>query len=314
MKKFLFILIDVFILPLTLFSALYFLVLRKYLIGFFSSRAKLNLSLLRNVGVFPIRKHYYEPWFGKIGRREVKLAGVDFNLNFQISLLKQFAYSQELVHLSNTFKDIRTYNFNEGPFRSGDAEILYSIIRHFKPKRIVEVGGGHSSKIIQHALSANQLEQSTTTEHICIEPFEAPYLKLLKLTLIRKLVTDVDPKFFEELNENDILFIDSSHVIRPNGDVLYQILEIFPLLKPGVIIHVHDIFSPNDYLQSWHNDGVNFWNEQYLLEAFLTCNDKFEIICAVNFLKHECFSELKTVAPMLEESREPGSMWIRVKK
>jgi hypothetical protein len=314
MKKTLLFVADVFLLPLTFLSAVYMLFLRKYLIGFFISRAKYNLKLLRKVGVFPLRDHYYEPWFGSIKKRSLKLTGIDFNITGQLDLLDKLIYSSELLIKVNNSSDLLTYSFDEGPFRSGDAEVLYSIVRHFKPKRVVEIGGGHSSKIIQHALVINNDEQSFVADHTCIEPFEAPYLKNLDLTLIKKVVTDVESNVFEELNENDILFIDSSHIIRPDGDVLYQILEIMPLLRPGVIIHVHDIFTPNDYLDAWHNDGVNFWNEQYLLEAFLSCNEKFEIICAVNFLKHNYLSDLRKVALMIDEFREPGSMWIRVKK
>jgi len=124
----------------------------------------------------------------------------------------------------------------------------------------------------------------------------------------------MDKQLFLELGENDILFIDSSHVIRPQGDVLCEYLEILPTLRSGVLVHIHDIFTPRDYLDQWLIDEVKLWNEQYLLEAFLSCNFEFEIIAALNFLKHRHPAELAAKFPMLGENIahcEPGSFWIR---
>jgi hypothetical protein len=314
MKKTILLIIDLALIPFTLIGAVYFLLIRKFLIGFFNSKAKYNLRVLRFIGIFPIRNHYYEPYFLKSAeRRSLKLTGIELNEDIQLELLKKLNFGKELVEISENSNDILTYSFSIGPFLSGDAEILYSVIRHFKPLRVVEVGGGHSSKIIQHALKQNNLNTPITSKHTCIEPFEAPYLKSLNITLIRKIVTEVDVSFFSDLKANDILFIDSSHILRPDGDVLYLFLEVIPNLNPGVLIHIHDIFTPNDYLTSWRNDGVNFWNEQYLLEAFLTCNEKFEVFCAVNYLKNKHYDKLKEIAPMLSLERQPGSMWLKVK-
>lgn len=99
-------------------------------------------------------------------------------------------------------------------------------------------------------------------------------------------IEQMDNQLLLELEKDDILFIDSSHVIRPQGDVLCEYLEILPILKPGVMVHIHDIFTPRDYLDHWLIDEVKLWNEQYLLEAFLSCNSQFEIIAALNFLSY----------------------------
>jgi len=313
-KKYFLFILDLVLTPLTIIASIYFFLLRKFVIGFFHSKAKINLRILRFIGVFPIRDHYYEPYFGRSEKvRALNLTGINLNEEFQLDLLKKLNFGNELVEISKNSQDIKTYSFTEGPFLSGDAEILYSIIRYYKPSSIVEVGGGHSSKIIQHAIERNNISTPISSKHICIEPFEAPYLKLLDLDLIRKIVTEVDVSFFSDLKANDILFIDSSHIIRQGGDVLYLFLEVIPKLNPGVLIHIHDIFTPNDYLLSWRNDGVNFWNEQYLFEAFLTCNNKFEIIYAVNYLKNNHYNKLKDAAPMLDKERQPGSMWLKVK-
>jgi hypothetical protein len=100
-------------------------------------------------------------------------------------------------------------------------------------------------------------------------------------------------------------------VIRPQGDVLFQFLEILPLLNPSVIVHIHDIFSPRDYPADWIVNKVILWNEQYLLESFLTCNRQWKIIGAVNYLKHLDYERLKSCCPFLTPQREPGSFYVQ---
>lgn len=129
----------------------------------------------------------------------------------------------------------------------------------------------------------------------CIEPFENDWLTKLNVEVKRQKVEDIEVSFFQSLTENDFLFIDSTHMIRPQGDVLFEYLTLLPTINKGVVVHVHDIFTPRDYMEEWLKEGVNFWNEQYLLEAFLTYNSEFEILCAVNYLKHNHFKELSKV-------------------
>ena len=138
-----------------------------------------------------------------------------------------------------------------------------------------------------------------------------PWLEKTGVTVLRERVESVSKNLFSELGENDILFIDSSHIIRPQGDVLYEYLELLPILKPGVIVHVHDIFSPRDYLKQWLVDEVKLWNEQYLLEAFLSGNREWKIIGALNYLHHTYYDELKRTCPFLNREREPGSFYIQ---
>jgi hypothetical protein len=128
---------------------------------------------------------------------------------------------------------------------------------------------------------------------------------------MRQKAEHVNKAVFAELEKDDILFIDSSHIIRPQGDVLFEVLEILPSLNPGVIVHFHDIFSPRDYLKEWVMDEVKFWNEQYLLEAFLTCNRDWKILGALNYLHHNHFEALRAKCPFLARDREPGSFYIQ---
>lgn len=167
------------------------------------------------------------------------------------------------------------------------------------------------------AIEANKTNDvSYNCKHICIEPYEHNWLEELGIEIVRKKVEDLDTSYFSQLTENDILFIDSSHIIRPQGDVLYEYLELLPILNKGVIIHIHDIFMPKDYLDKWIKEDIRFWNEQYLLEAFLSHNKDFRIIGATNFLMHNYYEEFSEKCPVLLQQKkygidiEPASFWM----
>lgn len=272
---------------------------------------------LMRVGVFPIADHYYEPQFDyrvvqQPFSNDRRLPGIDWNEAAQLRRLDAFRYAGELAGLSRKKADEHTFHLANGTFESGDAEYWYQTIRALKPKRIIEVGSGHSTRIAKLAIDRNRNDDAAyACEHICIEPYEHPWLERAGVTLVRKKIEDIGVEFFAALQENDILFIDSSHVIRPQGDVLFEYLELLPTLRNGVIVHVHDIFSPKNYLQGWLEKDVRFWNEQYLLEAFLSNNTSWKVIGALNYLRHHHFERLQAVAPFLTHDREPGSFYIQ---
>jgi hypothetical protein len=269
-----------------------------------------------NVGVFPIRNHYYEPLFdARALTRPLDqardLIGIDWNLKEQLSLLASFHYNDELRGITDSATDPGTFHFKNDSFESGDAEYWYNLIRTRKPARIFEIGSGNSTLMARRAIQMNQRENPAyTCKHVCIEPYEMPWLEKSGVTVVRKRVEDIDKTLFSELGRGDILFIDSSHVIRPQGDVLFEYLELLPSLKQGVVVHVHDIFSPRDYLKQWVIDEVKLWNEQYLLEAFLTSNKDWKILGALNYLHHDYYEQLKAKCPYLTPTREPGSFYI----
>ena len=163
----------------------------------------------------------------------------------------------------------------------------------------------------QKAVKMNLLETGKPCRHICIEPYEMPWLEQAGVTVIRLCVEDCDKAIFSELEENDLLFIDSSHVARPEGDVLYEYLELLPTLNKGVIVHIHDIFSPRDYAEDWLTEEIRMWDEQYILEAFLSCNSQWKVIAAVNMLHNDYYEELKAVCPFLERTHRPASFYIQ---
>lgn len=274
-------------------------------------------NVLIRVGIFPIRDHYYEPQFNysKLDKplsQDRFLPGIQWNTDEQLATLAKFVYACELANIPDERPTPLAFYFNNGAFAPGDAEYWYQLVRAIKPARIIEIGSGNSTLMALRAIQKNtERDRSYNCQFICVEPYEMPWLEETGVSVLRKKVEDVDLSIFHALEESDILFIDSSHIIRPQGDVLYEILELLPTLRKGVIVHFHDIFSPKNYLRSWVQDEVIFWNEQYLLEAFLSNNTSWKIIGALNYLHHQFYERLSSVAPYLTPPCEPGSFYIQ---
>ena len=285
-----------------------------------SAKLPITSARLKSIGIFPILNHYYEPFFSyKLLKKQLdskrNLPGIDLNDVGQILFLSKLTYADELLDLKLSCKSFDSKNFyiNNGSFESGDAEYLYQFIRRTKPQKVVEIGSGNSTKIARMALMRNKVETRRDYKHICIEPYEQPWLdKLSDIEIVRSRVEDLDIDWSSFLESGDLLFIDSSHIIRPQGDVLKEYLEIMPLLQVGVNVHIHDIFTPRDYLKYWLVDEIRFWNEQYLLEALLSNSDRYRIVGALNYLKNDYYDELKKVCPYLTIDREPGSFYIEI--
>lgn len=284
----------------------------------YRKRGPENLRLTKNafnkIGVFPIINHYYEPKFNFTEKDKKKyqnreLLSLKLDPHKQVGYLENLKYENELIDLD--FKNgSKNFNFyiNNGSFEEGDAEIYYQLIRHIKPKKIIEVGSGHSTLIAMEALKKN----SNSAKIRCIEPFENKWLEKLGVEVLREPLENLSINWQNELERNDIFFLDSSHIIRPDGDVLKFYLEILPNLKSGVIIHIHDIFTPKNYLPNWTFDKMRLWNEQYLLEGILINSDKYEILLSVNYLKNNYYEKLLKKSPYLEKEKEPGSIYLRV--
>lgn len=265
--------------------------------------------------------HYYEPTFHPRGLRkkldaERALPGLDLNETLQLQTIASMTFSDELrqIPMESTRDD--EFGYNNIAFASGDAELLYDFVRLLKPRRILEVGSGRSTLIATLARKANLRDDPAyRCDHVCIEPFEAPWLESTGVTVLRQKVENVDIGLVRELEANDILFVDSTHVIRPQGDVLHEIFEMYPAVKSGVYIHVHDIFTPRDYPEEWICKERRLWDEQYILEAFLSFNREFEVVAALNWLHHNHSDKLANACPILAQQpdREPGSFWFRRK-
>ena len=306
--------IDIVISLLIIPSSIVMLIFRK--IG--GHKLFLSKSILKKIGIFPLTSNYYEPSFNfdnlkKNLSEKRNLPGINFNIENQIKNLKQLDYKKELENL-NLKNNSPNFNFNidNNFFEAGDAEIYYQMIRYHKPKKIIEIGSGQSSLIAMEAINNNKQIDNFITELTCIEPFENKWLEKNDIRVIRKKVEEIDTDIFTDLNKGDILFIDSSHVIKPQGDIVKIFLEILPKLKSGVIIHIHDIFSPRDYLENWLKIENRFFNEQYLLEGMLDNSSRYKIMLSLNLLKYDFYKELKNVCPYLNDRSEPSSFYMTI--
>ncbi|MES2381274.1 MAG: class I SAM-dependent methyltransferase [Bacteroidota bacterium] len=302
--------------PVTFMASLWLKFVKK------AGTGKMGNRIFMQLGILPILDHYYQPMINpekhltKSLRDDRKLTGIDFNAEEQLNLLAQFNYNEELLTFPVNKQNNIAFYYNNSSYGSGDAEYLYNMIRHFKPNNLIEIGSGNSTLMVNNAIHANKLENTQyNCNHICIEPYEQPWLEKTSVNVIREKVETLDVSFFQQLEAGDILFIDSSHIIRPQGDVLFEYLELLPTLKSGVLIHVHDIFTPKDYLDDWIYKNHFLWNEQYLLEAFMTYNSEFKIIGALNYLSHNYRKEFADKCPVFaqQQGREPGAFWLRKK-
>jgi predicted O-methyltransferase YrrM len=273
-------------------------------------------ALLR-AGVMPIRNHYYEPLFDPAAlSRDLDanraLPGIDWNLDEQLEILDRMRYGDELRALEGASFGPRRFTYGNNYFSAGEVEFWYSWVRRFKPKRIYEIGSGYSTMVALAAIRRNREEDPDyACRHIAFEPFENAWLAECDVELRRQKAEDVDPDLFGELASGDVLFIDSSHVIRPQGDVVFELLEVLPRLAPGVVVHIHDIFSPRDYPRHWVFDLNLLWNEQYMLEAFLSMNMSYRIVGALNLLSRKHYDRLSAACPLLTPAHTPTSFYIR---
>ena len=307
--------IDLLLSPFTLLAALWLRLVRR--IGV--HRMKISRAVFRSVGVFPIHDHYYEPLFQPRhltrSLREVRaLPGLDLDLPGQLARLERLRFEEEIAAFTRRGAAAdNAFSFDNASFGPGDSEILYAMIRHVRPRRVFEIGSGHSTRVVAAALRRNRADDPTRPcEHVCIDPYEMPWLESLGVQVVRERVERLGHDRFAALERDDVLFIDSSHVIRPQGDVVFEYLELLPRLASGVLVHVHDITTPRDVPDDWIHERVRFWNEQYLLEAFLCMNRGFRVLAALNHLKHEHFEALAAACPVLRDEpwHEPGSFWM----
>ena len=200
------------------------------------------------------------------------------------------------------------FYLNNGWFESVDAEVLYSMIRRFKPARIVEVGSGFSTRVMRRAILDGGLQTRLTS----IDPIPRVDITSFADEQIRTPVENLGAsRLVELLQSNDILFIDSSHLITTGGDVTFLCLEVIPELQPGVFVHFHDIFLPFEYPQPWVVDFRWGWNEQYLVQAFLYNNSEFEIVWPAFYMWTQYKGEVLKTIPCDPLRTSPSSFWLR---
>ena len=204
------------------------------------------------------------------------------------------------------------YHFDNSGFGYQDGSTLYAMLRHLKPRRYVEVGSGNSSACLLDTLDL----MGAATDVTFIEPYPALLDSLLKpsdrsrVRIIAKPVQLAPDDIFDQLEAGDILFIDSTHVARTGSDVCHELFNVLPYLKPGVVIHFHDIFHPFEYPHAWIYDDNRSWNELYILRAFLMDNPGYEIIFFCDYFVKRHRADIEAVWP--RALRGTGaSLWLR---
>ncbi len=280
-------------------------------------------------GLHVIPTHYYSPvpkvsalraavW----GRRE-SVPGIDLRIPAALALVQSIAAefgAEYNLFPRETLADRRRFTLANSGFGPGDAEIYYAMLRRFMPTRVFEIGCGNSTLVASLALQKNrEAHPDRVFEYICIEPHLPDYLRPPPEGVTKVIETGVQAvplALFDQLEAGDFLFIDSTHVASIGSDVIYEYLEILPRLKPGVIIHIHDIFLPREYPERWAREQRFFWNEQYLLQAFLLHNEAYEIILPSHALYALRRDEMTGAFPSLAAERGytragPSSFWMR---
>lgn len=304
--------------------------MRDVLAGLLAGLATLILRIARRLGVpherferhgwLPIPVHYYHPYPRSADLVDrgywesvSTLRGVALDVPRCLEVLRGIgaAFGTECQWPERS-QDPRVYHWSNGNFGYASAAVAHAMVRHLKPRRVIEVGSGYSTHILSAALRRNG-EQGRLT---IIEPHPGEMLDVDLPHLERRLhqrVETVDPALFGELQENDVLFIDSSHVLRYGGDVAFLYLDVLPSLARGVAVHIHDIHLPEPYPRVYFEQARYVWNEQFLLHAFLCHNADFEVLLPCFMLHRANDDVFRAAFPHYDPARHrPGSsFWMR---
>jgi predicted O-methyltransferase YrrM len=274
------------------------------------ARFEVGREIFLKRGVLPVPLHYYQPVFDpatvpdSVWTRRHDLPGIEYRERAQLELLRELgAHGDETEWPAE--RQGPGYYTGSGSFGASSAYLLHAFVRHFKPGRVIEVGAGHSTQIFRGALDMNGGGTLTTIDPYPQEQVDAPPAD----ELIAEFVEKVPVERFSGLGAGDMLFIDSSHVIRTGGDVQYLYLDVLPRLQPGVLVHVHDIQLPYEYPRSY--PPRYFWTEQYLLQAFLSHNPRWEVLMAAFALQTDHPDAFREAFPGTAGHRVTSSFYMR---
>jgi hypothetical protein len=280
------------------------------------------------LGCLPMPVHYYSPVpdiedlrARGVLQRKSSLPGVDMRESQQLELLAEMGrkYGEECQWPHDYTGDNQRYHTSHNGFSYGCAAALHCMIRRHRPRRVFEIGSGGSSRVISAAVVRNHQEGGQQTEYTVFDPYLAESTRTLPgvTRLFKDRVETVDIGVFRELHTNDILFIDSGHTVRIGGDVNFLLLDVVPAIRPGVIVHIHDIPMPYEYAEVYYTNPRfrMFWTESYLLQAFLSHNHAFEVLLGMNFLMLDKAAEFRAAMPHFKPEIHgvSHSFWFRRK-
>ena len=244
--------------------------------------------------------------------RRSDLAGIDFDPAAQLAFLERLRDQLAEFRPPASATGPDDYAADNPSYPPVDAAVLHAIVRGQKPKRIVELGSGHSTLVAAAACAANEREGSPC-DYRAYDPFpQVARPGLPGLTeLARTRAEELSLKLFAGLGDGDLLIVDTTHTVKTGGDVNHIVLDVLPRLGGGVLVHFHDVFLPWEYPRQWAEDYGLYWAEQYLLQAFLSLNREFEVACALYALSRDQPEPLRELVPAWGGGSTPGAFWIR---
>jgi hypothetical protein len=255
-------------------------------------------------------RHFYSPiprlseLSDALWHEPAPLAGIELNVDKGLELLEGPLSTHVAV-----FAAAGEFDLENGTYENVDAEVLFSVLRHWTPRRIVELGSGASSALIARAVAGLDVD------YRIFDPYPngywAPAVERAGFEIQPISATQVPMSEFALLGFGDVLFVDTTHTVRIGGDVTRVILEVLPRLASGVLVHFHDIFLPYHYPRRWVQEGRRYWAEQYLLQAFLAFNSAFEVLLPLHAISRAQPERLKATVPSFGPAVSPGAFWIR---
>lgn len=282
-------------------------------------------AVFERLGVHVVPVHFYQPlpdfanlpdslWDDK-----GPPVGIDLPTDAMTQLVEAVGgcYGDELAafpttpHTDGPYYGYATHN---GLFEGVDAEMLYGLVRLRRPERIIEIGSGYSTRLMRAAIARNRADNPDYEGRIAsVDPFasedlmrHAPQWASVHYHPVQAL----DPACVETLGPGDLLFIDSSHAASVGSDVVFEFLELIPRVRPGVLVHVHDVFLPYEYPREWVQRRRLAWNEQYLLQALLCHSPAFRVVFAGHWMHRQRPSVLEAhIATYDRRTTAPGSFY-----
>lgn len=278
--------------------------------------------LARRFGYHLVPANYYSPipdlaiLPDSVFEEPSPMPGVEWDLDAQLAFLTGELGAERLAELAAPLDPPGVpgtgYHYRNEFFHALDADVLHAIVRWLAPPRVLEIGSGYSTLVIAGAATRNRAE-GRPLEHEVHDPFPSQVLSRVRHTLSLRATPAqaIEPGRIAELRAGDLLFIDTTHTVKPGGDVVHLLLGALPLIAPGVVVHLHDVFRPYEYPRILGERFGAYWQEHHLVQAFLAFNGEFEVLCANHALFRQRRAEVRALVPALEDAMAPSSLWLR---
>lgn len=288
---------------------------------------------LQRVGVNVLPEHFYSgvPNINDLAhrtdwRKPRSMYGIAHgSVDEQLSLLRAWlAPHRDVLQVESVHAGALPAGGRDAGYGEIEADVLFGFVASCKPVRVIQIGCGVSTAVMLMAADKAGYKPSVT----CVEPYPSAYLKACEskqlLQLIERPAQMVEAKALSDLSAGDLLFIDSTHAVKPGSEVNYLVHEVLPRLRPGVWVHFHDIYFPYDYTRDVLAGDLLFPQESTLLYAFLTHNSRYRLEASLSMIHYANPEGLQALIPKYEPSRQvdglatlqgqhfPSSAWLRV--